>query len=170
MKNTCTILLIVIFCCSCNKNTKITAADISVVFQYEKSINVDFKNNTIEVLYRGLKYKDTFNLTRQDSIKLSGSITKNRIIELEGNYSYPQCAWLMPSLEDKIEIYKGGKILNTIKINYQPNCTDSKKTIELENKNKTFGNDIRNLLLNKSAFKRALDTLKEFRERKKGLF
>jgi hypothetical protein len=170
MKNTCTILLIIIFCCSCNRNEKTAAADVSVLFQYEKSINVDFKNNTIEVLYRGLKYKGTINFTRQDSIKLSRSIVKNKIDELEGNYSYPDCTWLMPSLEDKIEIYKEGNIIGTIKINYQPNCTDGKKPVELENKNRAFGSDVRNLLLNKPAFKRALDTLKEFRDRKKGLF
>lgn len=170
MKNTCIILIINTLYYSCNQNVRTEATDVSILFQYEKSINVDFKNNTIEVLYRGLKYKDTLNFTRQDSIKLSGSMAKNKIDVLEGSYSYPECPWLMPSLEDKIEIYKGGKIVNTIKINYQPNCRDSKNPVQLEINSRAFGSDIRNLLLSKPTFKRALDTLKEFRVRKKGLF
>jgi hypothetical protein len=170
MKNTSAMVLIIIFFYSCNRNQKIQDGEISILFQYEKSINIDFKGNTIEVLYCGLKYKDTIKFSTQDSIKLSESIAKNQIDALKGNYSYPVCNWLMPSMEDKIEIYKEDKIVNTIKINYKPNCTDSKKPLELENRNKAFGSDIRNLLLDKPAFKKALDTLKEFRVRKKALF
>lgn len=154
---------------SCAREQKSTTADLNILFAYQKSIRIDFKNKTIEAFYRGQSFKDTILFTKNDSLKLSDAIKGNKIDKLKGSYSYPECNWLMPSFEDKIEIFKKGKILNTIEINYEPNCTDAKEVQELEKRNRTFGLQIRSLILNKPSFKRASDSLKQFQIRKNGI-
>ncbi|GEM_PF-1507945 len=158
-----------IILCSCNKQQKTSSEDLLIQYQYRKCINVDFKDKTIEVFFRGLSYKDTIFFTKNDSVLLDDSMDKNQINTLKGSYSYPECPWVMPSAEDKIEILKAGKIQNSIKINYHPNCSDTNKNKDLENRHRAFGNDLRSLVLKKPSFKRAMDTLKVFQEKRSGI-
>lgn len=169
MKNTILPLLIIaLIFSSCNTKQK-PDTDISILFKYEKCVAFDFKNKTVRTFYRGQENLDTILFTKNDSIKLLSSISKNKIDEIRGDYSYPECYWLMPSSEDQIEFFKEGKILNSIRINYRPNCSDTKALSNKEMRNRAFGIDIRNLVLNKPCFKRAMDTLKVYRIRKKGI-
>ncbi|WP_347053558.1 hypothetical protein [Flavobacterium olei] len=143
--------------------------DLTIVFEYYKCIKIDFKNQTIEAYYRDLSCKDTILFTKNDLLKLNQAISQNKIDKQTREFSYPKCNWLMPSFEDKIEVLKDGKIINSIKINYAPNCADDKKPGDVENRIRTFGIEVRNLILKKPFFKRALDSLKVFTSKRKGI-
>lgn len=153
---------------SCKKQER-SLDDITIFFEYYKCINIDFKNKTIEAYYRDLSYKDTILFTQKDSVELIHAISNNKIDILKGEYSYPKCSWLMPSFEDKIQIFKNNKALGSIEINYEPSCSDNKEPEELEKRNRAFGIEIRNLIFKKPSFKRAMDTLQAFRQKRKGI-
>lgn len=154
---------------SCDKKERNSMNNLTILFEYYKCIKIDFKTQTIEAYYRDLSYKDTILFTKNDLLKLNQAISQNKIDKLKGQYSYPECNWLMPSFEDKITVFKDGKIINSLEINYAPNCADDKKPGDVENRNRTFGIEVRNLILKKPSFKRALDSLKVFTSKRKGI-
>jgi hypothetical protein len=164
------IILIIIFS-SCGRKEKFDSNQFKIFFRYEKFITIDFKTKLITVVYVDLKYIDTINLSETDSLFLQNSFIENKISKISGEYVYPDCPWLMPSFEDRIQIYKNERIRASFGINYKPNCPFEKPSFSSqEYRVRTFGEDIRKVILENNDFQRALDTLYEFQKRKKGLF
>ncbi|MCG9791984.1 hypothetical protein [Flavobacterium algicola] len=160
-----TILILIIILSSClNKNSS-KIDNTKIIFRYNKFITVDFETQMLKIDYAGLNKILPISISKVEDSLIISSFSKNKIEEIKGEFSYPDCNWLMPSFEDKFEIYENQKLKSTIFFNENSNCPLQKTNPDSKEYRITnFVGDIKKVLENNSDFKRALDTLNKFRK------
>jgi hypothetical protein len=166
-----TILILSIILSSCLSKNNSKTENTKIVFRYSKFITIDFEKQMLKVDYAGLNKSLPINISKIEDSLVINSFSKNRIEEIKGEFSYPDCNWLMPSFEDKIEVYENQKLKSTIIYNENSNCPLQKiKPHSKEYRITNFVEDVKRILENNRDFKKALDTLHEFQKQKKSLF
>ncbi|WP_281225524.1 hypothetical protein [Flavobacterium aquiphilum] len=165
------IFILALVCLSCTNKERFERDNNKIIFRYSRFITVDFDERIIKVNYAGLKYSSVINLSNREDSLIINSFNKNKIYEVDGEFAYPDCPWLMPSFEDRIEIYIDKKLKSRILINSKPNCVSKTPSVSSqEYRIVQFKDDIKKILENNGDFKISLDTLKKFQKQKKVLF
>ena len=165
------IFILILVCLSCSNKERFERDRNKIIFRYCKFITVDFDARVMKVNYAGLTYTDIIHISNTEDSLIINSFNRNKIYKVNGELAYPDCPWLMPSFEDRIDIYVDEKLKSRTLINSNPNCVFNKPSISSqEYRIIHFGNDIKKALENNKDFKRALDTLHKFQKEKKALF
>lgn len=163
------ILSIILSSCLSKNNSK--PENIKIVFRYSKFITVDFETQILKIDYVDFNKNLPIIISKTEDSLVRNSFYNNKIDKFKGEFSYPDCSWLMPSFEDKIEVYENNKLKSTIIYNENSNCLLQKiKPHSKEYRITNFVKEVKKIMENNSDFKKALDTLSKFRKQKKALF
>lgn len=166
-----TIILILLFHISCSDNEKFNLNRDKIIFKYSKFITVDFEEAVITVRYGNSLYSDSCNISASEYSLIINSYNSNKIYEIKGESSYPDCIWIMPSFEDRIEIFVDKRLKSAMYINTRPDCIPKKvSTSSSEYRVIQFRNDIFKVLKDNADFKKAMDTLGKYKKQERILF